>query len=704
MDRQTFIAAFLFCVFGSGIADTDAQEAPTAVAGVPASFPPQYQLDALGNPSGFAVDAIEAIAATAGINLEFEVFDDWTGALNALEDGRIDLIPDLGISPQRQAYTDFTAPIETFAVTFFVREEARLDSSVDLVGRRVGVIASSVAVRILAERDDMEVRTFDSPAEAVRELLAGRLDAIAYPSSVMWNILRELRIDALVKELQPPLVEVKRAVGINKQRPDLLERLEPATDAFVQSPEYEAVYAKWFGRPRPFWTAQRVALVALVMIAFVVLSLAVWRYVSIRRLVAKLTAESEERRHAEEQLRELTRQLEQRVYNRTEELRQSERRQRMILEHLSAGVVVHAPDTTIVYCNEVAQRLLGLPLQDALGKGADDPQWQLVSPDERPMPLAHYPVMRVLNSGKALHDLILGLIPGNAKDSSTVTWLLLSGVPIINDQGQLTEVVITFVDITEQRRLADQNYQMERFDALGRLTAGVAHELNNPLMGIVNGVQYCLSPEAKRAVQTQVLQDIERHTKRCIGIVDSLLTFSRSGASFQHPFVDSDVETLVGHVVRLLEYRIRKEGVELRVESAEDMPKARLQAEPFQQLVINLLTNAMDAVAEASAKTVTLTLTTDADALVLRVADRGVGIPHAEQARIFDPFFTTKPAGQGTGLGLSTCWSIVQDHGGQLECKSRPGEGTTFTVRLPLTPDETQTHPHTTQPAQSANR
>jgi two-component system NtrC family sensor kinase len=184
-----------------------------------------------------------------------------------------------------------------------------------------------------------------------------------------------------------------------------------------------------------------------------------------------------------------------------------------------------------------------------------------------------------------------------------------------------------------------------------------------------------------------VLQDIERQTKRCIGIVDSLLTFSRSGTASRYPFVESDVETLVGHVVRLLEYRVRKEGIELEVKSDADLPRVWLQPEPFQQLLINLLTNAIDAVAESENKSIRITLGADEERLLLTVADHGVGISLADQARIFDPFFTTKPSGKGTGLGLSTCWSIVQDHHGQLDCKSRPGVGTTFTVWLPLKPE-----------------
>lgn len=384
------------------------------------------------------------------------------------------------------------------------------------------------------------------------------------------------------------------------------------------------------------------------------------------------------------------RQLEQRVKDRTEELHRSERRQRMVLENLNAGAVVHAPDTSILYCNPLAERLLRLKAAQMLGTTADDEQWRFFSAENEPLAVEDYPVRRVIDTGRHLSDMILGAIHPHAVNDKDMIWLLVSGVPIKDDQGKLSEVVITFVDITEQRRSAEQRRQMDRFDALGRLTAGVAHELNNPLMGIINGAQYCLSPNAEEGERIQVLEDIERHTRRCIGIVESLLTFSRSGTSAKHPFVESNVERLVGHVVRLLEYRVRRDNIDMRIECAPDLPGAQLQADAFQQLLINLLTNAMDAVEDSAEKCVVVTLGAEQNELVLRVADTGIGIAPRDQARIFDPFYTTKQCGKGTGLGLSTCWAIAQDHNGSLACHSRPGKGATFTARLPLNRDEAE--------------
>jgi PAS domain S-box-containing protein len=691
------IAAGLVLSFSLPPAVCEARSAePTtlaAVAGVPALFPPHYEVDAAGRPVGFAVDAMDAIAAAASVSIEYRVFDDWSLVFDALRAGDIDLVPNLGISEERLAFADFTRPLEVFAIGFFVRADSDIRAPAELTDRQIGVVGTNIAARLLDGREDLLTREFASPEMLVRELLAGRIDAFAYPSPVMWSILQELRVDEAVRELSPPLREVKRAVAVARGRPELLARLQVATDAFVDGPSYQAVYSRWFGRPTPYWTARRVAWLGAGVVLLVALLLAAWRYRSVHRLVIKLNAEATERRRAEADLRALTGQLEARVRERTEELRQSEERQRTVLAHLSAGVVVHAPDSRVVYCNRLAQTLLGLDAEHMCGTTADASHWHFVTEQGEPMSVADYPVNRILESGRPLADLIMGVIPPTSAENGGITWLMVDGVPIKGDDGRIIEIVITFVDITEQRVLAEQNRQLDRFDALGRLTAGVAHELNNPLMGIINAIQYCRSPQAEPELQAEVLEQAEHNTRRCVNIVGSLLAFAHNGSGERREFIQSDVSVLVDHVLRLLQFRARKEGVQLVVQADAELPAVWLQPEPFQQLLTNLLTNAMDAlegeaVDDDREKIVTVQLSMQGASFVLRVTDPGPGIPPDEQRRIFDPFYTTKPTGKGTGLGLSNCWSIVHDHRGQLRCQSRPGEGTTMEVRLPAHPQE----------------
>ena len=246
--------------------------------------------------------------------------------------------------------------------------------------------------------------------------------------------------------------------------------------------------------------------------------------------------------------------------------------------------------------------------------------------------------------------------------------------------------VAQVMDITEQKLMADRRIQLEKFGALGRLTAGVAHELNNPLMGIINGAQYCLSQTPDDDERHQVLQDVERETRRCVGIVKNLLAFSRTNVHGPRTLQEVDPALLVEQIARLLDYRASRDGITLSVDATAAPSRARVDAEGLRQVLMNLLTNAFDAVQGCAKRAVSVQLGQDAGNLVIRVRDTGVGIPPDAQGRIFDPFYTTKPAGRGTGLGLATGWSIVQESHGTLHCHSRPGSGTTMTVRLPLDP------------------
>nr|WP_238787573.1 ATP-binding protein [Thiospirillum jenense] len=234
-------------------------------------------------------------------------------------------------------------------------------------------------------------------------------------------------------------------------------------------------------------------------------------------------------------------------------------------------------------------------------------------------------------------------------------------------------------DITAQKLHEQQRIQLEKLSALGQLTAGVAHELNNPLMGIINEIQFCLDVLPNGDECADSLRAAEHQTRRCMDIVQSLLTFSRpSAVTFQLV----DPREVVGQTIRLLDYRLRKEGIKINLVVADDVTTWRLQPARFEQVLINLLANAIDAVSTCTDKQIALHLHQTTTHAQLTVSDNGCGITAADQLRLCEPFFTTKPTGQGTGLGLATSWSIIAEHGGTLEFRSQVGTGTTVTITL----------------------
>jgi len=237
------------------------------------------------------------------------------------------------------------------------------------------------------------------------------------------------------------------------------------------------------------------------------------------------------------------------------------------------------------------------------------------------------------------------------------------------------------------KRLAQSHSQLiqaEKMGAVGTLAAGIAHELNNPLMAILNFSSYCLKKTDKKDRRYSFLKDIELETGRCIEIVSYLLTFSHSEQDGEEAFQSEDLARIIQRVVSILSYRIEKEKVSLSTHIPEDNPQIWVKVGSIQQVILNLLTNALDAVEESQKKEIKIEAHPDGDCVNLTVANTGRGIAPEIMTKIYDPFFTTKPVGKGTGLGLTISRNIINAHGGDITCESKPGLGTTFKITLPI--------------------
>ena len=226
---------------------------------------------------------------------------------------------------------------------------------------------------------------------------------------------------------------------------------------------------------------------------------------------------------------------------------------------------------------------------------------------------------------------------------------------------------------------------MEKLGALGILTAGIAHELNNPMMGMLNFAQYCKKHVDSETKVYSVLDDMERETRRCIDIVKNLQTFSRMKPSEEETRERIACEEIIERVRKLLSYRIEKDGVTFNVTTSSGCPDVSVNAGNIQQIFLNLIGNALDAMQDTKTRSIDVHIDQDPHGFVrVRVKDTGSGMPKDIQEKIFDPFYTTKPVGKGTGLGLFVSRGMIEKHGGAIECGSEAGKGSVFTVRLPV--------------------
>lgn len=225
----------------------------------------------------------------------------------------------------------------------------------------------------------------------------------------------------------------------------------------------------------------------------------------------------------------------------------------------------------------------------------------------------------------------------------------------------------------------------EKMASIGKLAATVAHEVNNPLFGILTYARLTLrevekGPAGSRAEMIEHLRIIERESKRCGDIMRNLLTFARQAPSHREP---NDLNTLVGRALVLVRHQAELLGIELRSRLQEDLPRVSCDAGQIQQAVLVLLVNATEAMPQGGLLEVATELDAAAGRARIRVRDTGSGIPPEVLTQIFDPFFTTKEDQQRTGLGLAVARSIIEQHGGEIAVESAPGRGTEFVVALP---------------------
>jgi len=258
--------------------------------------------------------------------------------------------------------------------------------------------------------------------------------------------------------------------------------------------------------------------------------------------------------------------------------------------------------------------------------------------------------------------------------------------PMRDESNQVNSVVVVMTDITDAALFQAKLAHSEKMATIGRLVSGVAHEVNNPLAAILGFTDLLLENPEVPATARADLQIILRETQRTKEIVQDLLSFARQRPTQREPV---HVNAVLRQTIKLRSYDFASHGVDVIEEFEENLLPALGDAQQLQQVFLNILNNAYDAIQECGNHgRIRIRTRRETDSVEVAFIDNGTGV--RETDRIFDPFFTTKQAGKGTGLGLSICYGIVRAHGGEILCWNNEGEqGSTFVVRLPLATEKT---------------
>ena len=272
----------------------------------------------------------------------------------------------------------------------------------------------------------------------------------------------------------------------------------------------------------------------------------------------------------------------------------------------------------------------------------------------------------------------------------TYRWILGKGKRAVMEKGKPVTVLGLSIDITERKMAEELQRHRQRLESIGRLAGGVAHEINNPLTGIMGFAQLIATGIDRNNPLAEYAWGIVRLTERVAAIVHSLLIFARHETQSHSP---ADIRGIVGATLALIQTVMPHDQIAVEMDIPGNLPAIRCRSQQIQQVLMNLLTNARDALNEKYPEgnpdkiiRVTARVFEKAGNAWVRttVEDHGTGIPPGLQEKLFDPFFTTKEPGKGTGLGLAISHGIVEEHHGELHCESEPGRWTKFHMDLPV--------------------
>jgi len=340
----------------------------------------------------------------------------------------------------------------------------------------------------------------------------------------------------------------------------------------------------------------------------------------------------------------------------------------LVIEQTQDLILVLTPDGRCRHANAAFCRATGFSSEELMNNRSRD----LMANEA----IAAHEIRSKVNAGGTWR----GMVMRTRRDGTTFP-VAATVAGLVDSRGIATHVVSVERDISEERRLREQLIHSERLSAVGQLVAGVAHELNNPLQGVIGFTELLIGAETRPEVRSD-LQHVRADGERAATIVRHLLAFARRSALERSV---ADLNEIARSTLALRTYELRTGNITVQERYEDELPLVTVNREEIQQVVLNLILNAEQSIKSTDMPgTISLRTGQAEGSAFLEISDDGPGVPAALANRIFEPFFTTKSVGEGTGLGLSVSFGIAEAHGGSLSL-APTGRGAVFTLKLPLT-------------------
>jgi PAS domain S-box-containing protein len=674
-------------------------------------YPPFSVVRKDGTADGFSVDLLKEVSRASGLRISFKVAP-WNRIKQELASGKLDVLPLVAYSAERDRVFDFTAPYLQMHGTVFVRKgNTAIQTEADLMDKEVLVMrgdsAHEYATKYRLSNKLIPVSSFE---EAMRLLSRGRHDAVLIQQLAGLMLIKKLGITNVVdvktfresslKMSAKPLSGFvqKFSFAVREGEQELLSRLNEGLAIVIANGTYDRLYDEWFGpvlpAPKIPWTAKlRYVLTFTLPLLLILAMIGIW-YLEreVKRKTAHLVAEIQERRQIECNLMESERVL-----------RERESFLQTLINAIPIPVFYKDVQGRYLGGNQAFASFFGQNKEDFIGKTVLD-----ILPKELAETYHQKDQALLEAGGHQRFESRLEIVSGKWRD------VVFHKAAFLDSQGKVGGLIGVMQDMTQQKRLELQMQQAQKMEAIGTLAGGIAHDFNNMLSVIMGNISYALdglpklvpanepslgaSPAGEWDELLEVLSEAQAGAKQAQSLTLQLLTFAKGGAPIKEA---TDLNRLVMEAAQFVSRGAKSKCI---FDLAEDLWSVEVDKGQINQAIQNLVINANQAMPQGGTITIkseNIELAAgenpalEAGAYVkVTVADQGGGISDQHLERIFEPFYSTKQT--GSGLGLATTYSILQRHGGHISAQSELGKGTVFQLCLPSnrqTPTKLESRP-----------
>ncbi len=644
MKRILSILTIIIILFTSSSSRANAHKRVIKIGG-DNNYPPYEFTDEDGNFRGFNVDMMRAIGIELGLEIELIPMS-WQEAMEALERGEVDAIQGMTKSKIREEKFDFTLPLVTNSQAIFVLKDTNYISSIeDLKGRKASFQEGDISYELSLEVKNIIHYIRTNQEEAIDLLLDGQVDAfIGNRLTGIYYLQKEGNFDK-VKIVGEPMHETEYCVSVLKGNSQLLELFNSGIEAIKKNGTYDKIYKKWFGetfndKTKYFQNLLYVSITILLIVSIIAFLNLYWN----KNLKKKVTERTEELNILNKELRE-----------QKQEIEKSNKLKGKILESILSGIIVFDNKDRVIEYNKAAERILNKKL-------CIEEDWTSLNLG-RIYGLNGYDIAK---KGKVMTD------NKEISISNKKLYINYSFIPI-NKPGE--GIILLINDLTDIKRYQEMASYNDKMQALGQLSAGIAHEIRNPLTSIntfIDLIPYKLDDE-------QFRKDLVTITKKEINRMNELITqlidYTKPAIRRPSSFV---IDEVIEEVLILFSNQLRKKGIK----TVKNMARLPVFADRNQtkQVLVNIILNSIESI-EREGEIHISTYKNETEGIVF-IEDNGCGIAEEFLDKVFQPFFTLKT--HGTGIGLAITKKIVEENKGYISIESLENSGTCVTISLPL--------------------